>query len=267
MDQRSKDLRKLILCALEAARRGHLGSSMSLVEILRVLYDDVMVYDVKKPKDSNRDRLILSKGHGCLALYAILADKKFFNKNELTTFCAFDSRLGGHPELDKLPGVEATTGALGHGLSIGVGISIAIKLKKKKCKTFVIVGDGEINEGSNWEAALSASKNKLENLTLIIDYNKYQSYGKIEEVLSLEPLREKLESFGFETVEVDGHSVNEMKKVFKSLPFKNEKPSAIICHTVKGKGFEFAENNSSWHHKSRMTDDEIQMMYTALEKC
>ena len=266
MDQRSKDLRKLILLALEAARRGHLGSSMSLVEILRVLYDYVLKYNPKKPKDDNRDRLILSKGHGCLALYAILADKKFFNRNELTTFCGFNSRLGGHPELDKLPGIEATTGALGHGLSIGVGISISSKLKKKKYRTFVIVGDGELNEGSNWEAALSASKNKLENLTLLIDYNKYQSYGKTEEVLSLEPLKEKLESFGFATVEVDGHSVYEMKNIFKSLPFKNDKPSAIICHTVKGKGFGFAENNSNWHHKSRMTDEEIQMMYDALEK-
>jgi transketolase len=257
LDQRSKNLRKLILSCLEAGGRGHIGSAMSLVEILRVLYDNFLIYDSSNPKLKHRDRLILSKGHGCLALYALLADKKFFDKKELLNTCEHTSFLGGHPEFKKVPGVEASTGSLGHGMPIGVGMAISAKLKKEKHKIVVIVGDGEINEGSIWEAALIASKYKLNNLILVLDYNKIQSYGSVYEVMSMEPLKEKWESFGFDVKEVNGHNVNSLKNIFKKKFFKIKKPCLIICHTVKGKGLPIAENNPSWHHKNNLLKEEI----------
>jgi transketolase len=264
LDERSKYLRKLIVQALEAGGRGHLGSSVSMLEVLRVLYDSILKYDCSNLHWEDRDRFILSKGHGCLGLYAILADKKFFDLQHLNTFCKFDSILGGHPERGKIPGVEASTGALGHGLPIGVGMAIAAKLKNKTHKIIVLTGDGEINEGSVWEAALSAGKHKLSNLTVLVDYNKIQSYGFTKEVLDLEPLVDKWKSFNFSVREVDGHSLNELELTFKKLPFESDKPNAIICHTIKGKGFSFAENNPNWHHKSKLTSQEIESMYSSL---
>ena len=176
LDARSKFLRKLIVKALVGGGRGHMGSAMSLVEILRVLYDRFIIFDPKNLKKRNRDRLILSKGHGCLALYSILVDKKFFSKELLNNTSKIGSILGGHPEYSKVPGVEASTGALGHGLPIAVGMTLAAKIKKEKHKIYVVVGDGEINEGSVWEATLSASKHNLSNLKVFVDYNKIQSY-------------------------------------------------------------------------------------------
>jgi len=258
LDKRSKYLRSLIVRCLLGSNRGHMGSAMSLVEILRVLYDDIVKFNPKKPKMKNRDRVILSKGHGCLALYSILADKGFIKLKQLDSVSKINSKLGGHPEANKVRGVEASTGALGHGLSIGVGMAIAAKIKKQKHKIFVILGDGEINEGSIWEAALSASKHKLSNLKIILDYNKIQSYGFTKEVLNLEPLLDKWKSFGFDVSEVDGHNVKKLKKnlliFYKN--YKIKRPSITICHTVKGKGFPFAENNPFWHHKNNFTENE-----------
>jgi transketolase len=264
LDQRSKYLRRTIVEALEGGRRGHLGSSMSLVEVLRVLYDSFLRYRPDEPVWIDRDRCILSKGHGCLALYAILADKGFFPKEELKTFCVPTSRMGGHPEWGKLPGVEASTGALGHGLSIGVGMALAAKIRKQKYRVAVIAGDGEINEGSVWEAAMSASKHKLSNLTIFVDYNKLQSYGPTQEVLDLEPLADKWRSFGFEVREVDGHDVKALERLVSCLPLNPQKPTAVICHTIKGKGFPFAEGKAEWHHKSGLTSEEIASMYESL---
>ena len=198
-DDRSKLLRRYVIDAMRGGGRGHLGSSMSMVEILRVLYDSVLKFDPKNPQAADRDRFILSKGHGCLALYAILADRGFFPVSELESFCRPTSRLGGHPERGKVPGVEASTGALGHGVPIGVGIALAMRLQKKQSRVFVLTGDGEINEGSNWEALMAAAKHKLTNLTVMVDYNKLQSYGRTVDVLDLEPLVDKFESFGFVT--------------------------------------------------------------------
>jgi len=265
MDQRSKLLRKMIVEGLEGGGRGHLGSSMSLVEILRVLYDSYLKFDPANDKWEKRDRLILSKGHGCLALYAILADKGFIEREELKTFCRPEARIGGHPERGKIPGVEASTGALGHGLPMGVGMAIAAKLRKEDHRVVVICGDGEINEGSVWEAAMSASKHKLSNLTVFIDYNKLQSYGQTKEVLDLEPLADKWRSFGFEVIEVDGHDVNALEEVLKQLPVNNEKPTTVICHTIKSKGFPYAEGKAEWHHKSNMKPEEIADMYKCLD--
>jgi transketolase len=265
LDDRSKLLRRYVVDAMRGGGRGHLGSSMSMIEVLRVLYDSVLKFDPLDPELADRDRFVLSKGHGCLTLYAILADKGFFPVSELESFCLPTSRLGGHPERGKVPGVEASTGALGHGVPIGVGISLAMRLQKRKSRVFVLTGDGEINEGSNWEAAMAAAKHKLSNLTVLVDYNKLQSYGRTADVLDLEPLSDKFKSFGFITHEVDGHDISALKKIFKKLPFSKDAPSAIICHTIKGKGFPFAEGNPEWHHKSGLTEDDFRKMYECLQ--
>jgi len=264
LDSRSKDIRRNILTMVEAGGRGHIGPAASLVELLRVLYDSWLNVCSSNPDWRERDRFILSKGHGCLALYAILADKGFIPKSELTTFCDGSSRLGGHPEI-KVPGVEASTGSLGHGLPIGVGIALAGKIRKQSYRVGVVVGDGEINEGSVWEAAMSASKHKLSNLTVFVDYNKLQSYGPTQEVMDLEPLFDKWSSFGFETKEVDGHDVVKLERVIADLPFQSNKPSALICHTVKGKGFGIAEGLAEWHHKSNLSEQQITELYKCLE--
>ncbi len=263
LDERSKDLRRLVVDALDGGSRGHLGSSMSLIEILRVIYDDVLRHRPDDPTWEERDRCILSKGHGCLAQYAVLATHGYFPRQEMRTFCHFPSILGGHPERSKIPGVEASTGALGHGLSIGVGMAIAARIRKRDTRVFVVMGDGEINEGSVWEAAMSASKHGLTNLTAVVDYNKLQSYGRTAEVLDMEPLADKWRAFGFETVEVDGHDVGELRRAL-STPLGEDKPTMVIAHTVKGKGVAFAENEPTWHHKSRVPADQIQAMYDAL---
>ena len=264
LDERSKHLRRLVVKAVEADRRGHIGPALSIIEILRVLYDSFLRVDPARPQWAERDRFILSKGHGCLALYAILADKGFFPEKELLNFCKPSGLLGGHPEINKEIGIEATTGALGHGLSIGVGMAIAAKIRKQSFRVAVVVGDGEINEGAVWEAAMSASKHCLSNLTVFVDYNKLQSYGSVNEVLELEPLLDKWRSFGFHSEEVDGHDVYSLTRLVQRLPIASEKPTAIICHTIKGKGFSFAEGNPQWHHKSGISADEITAMYESL---
>ncbi|MFH0960134.1 MAG: transketolase [Pseudomonadota bacterium] len=265
LDSRSKELRKTIIHILEASRRGHVGSAFSVLEILRVLYDDVMLYDSRNPRFLKRDRCILSKGHGCLALYVILADKAFFPESELWKFCKPDGILGGHPEYGKIPGVEASTGSLGHGLPIGVGFALNAKYEKLDYRTFVIIGDGESDEGSNWEAAMSAAKHKLDNLTVLVDYNKHQSYDSTYAVLDLEPLVDKWRAFGFSVAEVDGHDVGALQDVLRRTPFSPDKPNAIICHTVKGKGVECIENDLNWHHKSKVSDNEIVTLLNGLE--
>ena len=212
-------MRRLIVRGLIGGNRGHVGSSMSLVEMLRVLYDEVLRFRPEEPNWPGRDRCILSKGHGCLALYAILADKGFFDAGHLDKFCHVDGMLGGHPERGKVPGVEASTGALGHGLSIGVGMALAARAQQRDSRIFVIMGDGEINEGSVWEAAMCAGKHKLTNLTVMIDYNKIQSAGFTCDIQDMEPLLDKWRSFGFAAAEIDGHDVRGLSGLCSSLPF------------------------------------------------
>jgi transketolase len=264
LDERSRELRKTIVKAVCAGDRGHLGSAFSLVEILRVLYDDVLNYDARNPRWTGRDRCILSKGHGCLALYAVLADKGFFPAAELLRFCKADGMLGGHPEYGKVPGVEASTGSLGHGLSIGIGFALNARFENAAHRTFVIISDGESNEGSVWEAALCASKHKLDQLVLLVDYNKQQSYGTTYEVLDLEPLADKWRAFGFAVKEADGHCVQELRIKLGQIPFEPGRPSILICHTIKGKGVSFVENNLSWHHKTKISREEEQLLLTEL---
>jgi transketolase len=265
LDERSKYLRRLVVRALQGGERGHVGSSMSLIEIMRVLYDDILRVRPGEPKWSGRDRMILSKGHGCLALYVMLADKGFIPVETLDTFCRRDSILGGHPEAAKIPGVEASTGALGHGLSYGVGMALAARMQKRDSRVIVVMGDGEINEGSVWEAALCAGKHRLSNLTAVIDYNKIQSAGPTHEIQDLEPLLDKWRAFNFAAIDVDGHDVAELRRAFRRLPLAHDRPSAIICHTVKGKGIPFAENDANWHHKSKIGGDVVAKLTAALE--
>jgi transketolase len=266
LDARSKALRRLVLRMMEAADRGHLGAAFSMIEIFRVLYDEVLKFRAAEPDWPERDRCILSKGHGCLALYAILADKGFFPESELDKFCAFDGILGGHPDAGKVPGVEASTGALGHGVSIGVGMALSARLDGSKRSVYVVTGDGEINEGSVWEAAMSAAKHRLDNLTILVDYNKLQSYGATSEVLDLEPLADKWAAFGFAVAEIDGHDVAALRDTLAPRPFAAGKPLAVICHTVKGRGVDFAENNPKWHHQSKIGAEGIRDLHDGLER-
>ena len=264
LDARSLNLRSKMVQTMASGKRGHLGSAFSLVEILRVLYDEVLRYDANNPKWPGRDRCILSKGHGCIALYVFLAEKGFFPESELDKFCLSDGILGGHPD-HKVPGIEASTGSLGHGLPISIGMALNSKYEGTDSRTFVIIGDGESNEGSIWEAALSAGKHQLDNLTVLVDYNKHQSYSSTLEVQDLEPLADKWKAFGFATAEVDGHDMEALRSVLFNLPINPAKPTAIICHTVKGKGINFIENDMDWHHKSRVSDEELKLLYAELE--
>ncbi len=265
LDERSKHLRRLVVRALEGGERGHVGSSMSLIEIMRVLYDDILRYRPDEPKWRDRDRMILSKGHGCIALYFVLAEKGFFPLEELDGFCRRNSILGGHPEAGKVPGVEASTGALGHGLSVGVGMALAARMQRRDSRVIVVMGDGEINEGSVWEAAMCAGKHRLANLTAVIDYNKIQSAGPTREIQDLEPLLDKWRAFNFAAIEVDGHDVDALRRAFRRLPLASDRPSAVVCHTVKGKGIAFAEGDAGWHHKSKIAKDVVARLYAALE--
>lgn len=264
LDERSRHLRRQIVRVLERGGRGHLGTSLSLVELLRVLFDSVLRYDPKNPKWPDRDRFILSKGHGCIALYVLLQEKGYFPEEELWKFCRFDGILGGHPD-PKVPGIEVSTGSLGHGLPVGIGMALAAKRRNAAHRVFVVLGDGECNEGSVWEAAMSASKHKLDNLVAMVDYNKQQSYGSTYEVLDLEPFAAKWQAFGFAVQEVDGHDVTALERVLAGIPFVRGKPSAIICHTVKGKGVSFAENDMKWHHKSSIKNNEVEELMRAIE--
>ncbi len=266
LDDRSRYLRELVIESLEGGGRGHVGSTLSLIEIFRVLYDDILRVRPEEPEWPQRDRCILSKGHGCLALYALLADKGFFDKRELALQCCPEAMLGGHPERAHIPGVEASTGALGHGLSIGVGMALGLRLKRVDARVYVVMGDGELDEGSVWEAAMSAAKHRLGNLVALVDYNKLQSYGAIHEVMPLEPLADKWRSFGFHVVEVNGHDVADLRRGLQSTALVTDQPSIVICHTVKGKGFDMAEGNPSWHHKAKIGAEDVALMRAALER-
>lgn len=247
--QKTKDLRRTILKTICKGGGGHIPASLSIVEILAILYNGILRVEPQKINDPNRDRFILSKGHACVALYAILADKGFFAKEHLETFGRRGSILGGHPDMYKIPGIEASTGALGHGFPFGVGMSLAGKMDKKDYRVFILLGDGECQEGSIWEAALFAAQHKLDNLVAIIDYNKLQAMDRLDKIVSLDPLVDKWKAFGWEVREVDGHDIPKLQDIFKSVPFISGKPNLIIAHTIKGKGVSFMENVPIWHFR------------------
>lgn len=268
LDNRSLYLRGLILNSIVHSERGHVGSSLSMVEILRVLYDDFLYFNPQKPLLETRDRFILSKGHGCLALYAILADKGFFPLEELNSVASPNSFLGGHPERGHVPGIEASTGSLGHGLSIAIGMALASRVKKISYRVVALLGDGELGEGSIWEGVLAAAQHKLDNLTIFIDKNDLQIYGKTSDVLNIDPLKAKFEAFGWSAVEVSGHSISCLREVCKSLALRTCQPTAVICKTIKGKGLPVAENNIDWHYKHfLLSDEKISLKKYAEELC
>lgn len=250
LDETSLRLRRLVLRALAAADKGHVGSALSLIEILSVLYGHVLKHDPSCPTWVDRDRLILSKGHGCLALYAALADQGYFPPEILDTFCDRHSPLGGHPERQVELGIEASTGSLGHGLPLSVGMALAHQRRGTGVRIFCIVGDGELNEGSNWEALLMAAKHRLSNLIVIVDHNSQQLHGSIEKVMPLHPLRAKFDAFGVATNEVDGHRPDLLLEVFNRLSSRDPGAShVVICRTIKGKGLACAEQNPLWHYR------------------
>jgi transketolase len=226
-----------------------------MADILAVLYTRILRLDPTRPDDPGRDRLILSKGHAAAILYAALAERGFFPVGQLDTYCMNGSSLTGHIS-HAVPGVEVSTGSLGHGLPIAVGMALATKADGKKSRVYCILSDGECDEGSNWEAILLAPHHKLDNLVAIIDYNKIQSFGRVSEVLELEPFAEKWRAFGWQTVELDGHDLNALEQTLAAVPSAPGRPTAIIAHTVKGKGVSFMEDKLEWHYKSP-SDDQL----------
>ena len=246
----SNNIRKKILKIIFDSQASHIGSALSCVDILTVLYFKILNINPQSPLAENRDRFILSKGHAASALYATLALKGFFSEEILDTYCQDGGKLPGHSTKGCVPGVEVSTGSLGHGLPMGVGMAIAAKNDGKKYRIFVLMSDGECEEGSVWEAAMLASHHKLDNLIAIIDYNKLQAFGRTNEVINLEPLTKKWAAFGWVVKEVDGYNYSDIEKAMREIPFKKNKPSIIIAHTKKGKGISFMENKLEWHYKS-----------------
>ena len=247
LTKKSVEYRKNILKYIFHANAGHTGGSLSCIDILNVLYNHVMNVGPENFKSPDRDRYIQSKGHSVEALYVVLADKGFFPESDLETLCKYKSHYIGHPK-KKVNGVEQNTGALGHGLPICVGTALSAKLDNKSFRVFTLLGDGELPEGSNWEAALSASHYKLDNLCAIIDYNRLQITGTTSQVCNTDPIDKKFESFGWTVKHVDGHDYEALIKTFDALPFEKDKPGLIVAHTTKGKGVSYMENNVKWHH-------------------
>jgi transketolase len=244
---KSINYRKNILKYIVAANAGHTGGSLSCTDILNVLYNHVLNVSPQNFSSPDRDRYVQSKGHCVEALFVVLADKGFFPEEDLNTLCKYKSHYIGHPT-KKVKGVEQNTGALGHGLPICVGTAIAAKLDDKNFRVFTLMGDGELPEGSNWEAALSASHYKLDNLCAIVDKNSLQITAATADVMNTDPLDKKWEAFGWSVKIVNGNDIDELKAAFAALPFEKGKPSVIIANTTKGKGVSFMENELKWHH-------------------
>lgn len=244
----AKELRKMIYIMAYHAGGGHLGAAFSVTDIVAALYfGDVLKYDAKNPDWEGRDRFILSKGHACYALYAALAKAEYFPIEELKSVGRPTSKFGGHPKIYEVPGVEASTGALGHGLSFAIGMALAHKTDGLRNHFYVVLGDGECQEGSIWESALSASNLQLDNLTVIVDHNKLQAMDKLENIVKMQPFAEKWKAFGYNVLEIDGHDIGEIRHAL--LERKKNVPTAVIAHTVKGKGVSFMENVPLWHYR------------------
>lgn len=253
-------IRQEVIEEVYNAKSGHPGGSLSIAEILSVLYFNQMNIDEKNPKAKERDRLVLSKGHTSPALYAALALRGFFDVKELQHFRGINSNLQGHPDMNKVPGVDASTGSLGQGLSIANGMALSSKLDKEGIRVYCICGDGEIEEGQIWEAAMTSAHYKLDNLCVIIDNNNLQIDGKVSDVMNIYPIDEKFKSFGFETINVDGHNIQELITAFEQAKKVKGKPTVIIANTIKGKGVSFMENEASWHGKAPNEEQYMQAM-------
>ena len=246
----ARKVRKNIIEQVYTANSGHPGSALSCVEILTVLYFNQMNIDPEDPRKENRDKIVLSKGHASPALYSVLAQRGYFDIEELKEFRKLGSRLQGHPDVKKLPGVDMSAGSLGQGLSSACGIAIANKLKKSEDRVYCILGDGETEEGQIWEAAMTAAHYKLDNLCVVIDNNNLQIDGKIEDVINPYPIDKKFESFGFEVLKCNGHDVNDLINTFEQAKKIKNRPVVVIAKTVKGKGISYMEDKAEWHGKA-----------------
>jgi transketolase len=246
----ANNIRKSIIEEIYEAQSGHPGGALSIADILTVLYFNQMNIDEKDPENNLRDRLVLSKGHASAALYAVLAERGFISKEDLKTFRKINSKLQGHPDKNKIPGIDATSGSLGQGLSIANGMAIASKHDSLGCRVYCIIGDGESEEGQIWEAAMTANKYKLDNLCVILDYNNLQIDGTIEDVAGLDMIESKWESFGFNVIRCNGNNIDSLITSFATARNEKGKPSIIIANTVKGKGVSFMENKVEWHGKA-----------------
>ena len=254
LKKKSLEYRKTILEIIFKSGAGHTGGSLSCVDILNVLYNSVMDISPKNFPNLDRDHFIQSKGHSVEALFTVLCDCGFYSKKDLNTLNQFNSHFIGHPT-KKVPGIEHNTGALGHGLSVAVGLAICKKIDQKNNKVFSLLGDGELSEGSVWEACTTASKYNLDNLIVIVDRNDLQITGKTEDVNPIEPIDKKFKSFGFETISTNGNNISDLLYVFQHVPVKENKPTVIIAKTTKGSGVSFIENQINWHHKVPSKDE------------
>lgn len=259
----AKNIRKDIIEQVYRANSGHPGGSLSCADIITVLYFNQM--NIQTPNDENRDRFVLSKGHCSPAVYAALAEKGFIPKDELVNFRKIGGRLQGHPDMKKVPGIEVSTGSLGQGLSMANGMAMAGKLDKKNYRVYCLLGDGEIEEGQIWEAAMTASKYKLDNLCVIVDNNNLQIDGTIYEVKGLENIKQKFKSFGFNVLEVDGHNIPKLIGAFNKAKSVKNKPTVIIAKTIKGKGVDFMENKAEWHGKAP-NEEQYELALKSIER-
>jgi len=257
-----KNILDMSLCA--GSESSHFGGGLSIVEITATLFGSIMSYDPKNPEWEDRDRFILSKGHGCLGYYTALHEIGLISKDDLMKFEKTNSYLLGHPVMNRKKGIEFSNGSLGMGLSIGIGVALAAKKRKKNYKVYVLIGDGECNEGSVWEAAMAAPNFKLNNIISIVDRNNLQQTGTNKEIMSVGDIAEKWRSFAWDVIELDGHNIKELYDAF-SNERNSTKPLAIIANTIKGKGFSFSENNNDWHHKI-MSKSQYELAIKELEK-
>ena len=264
--------RENVIRMIRASGHGHIGGAFSCLDIVTAIYFHAMDTDPQNPKKEDRDRFILSAGHKCLAQYAVLAEKGYFPREILDTYGSLHSKIPGHPDMHKLPGIEANTGALGHGLSIACGMALGVKEKSSTAKVYVIMGDGELPEGSNWEAASVASHYNLDNLVLFVDYNGLQISGKVEDIMNMTPIDERFRAFGWAVKNIDGNNMQDIVDALDSVPFEKCKPTAIIAHTIKCKGLSAGEGNAAFHYWSpsaeeiKAAEKEICSRTLALEK-
>lgn len=261
---KSIEYRETILRIIKQARAGHTGGDLSSVDILNVLYNNILRVSPETFADPDRDRYVQSKGHSVEVLYTVLADRGFFPAQELDTLGQYQSHFIGHPTRS-VPGIEQNTGALGHGLAVAVGMALAAKLDRRSYRVYTLIGDGELDEGSSWEASLAASHYKLDNLTVIIDRNGLQITGRTEDVNPLEPLADKFRAFGYAVWEVDGNDTQALMDAFSRTPFETGKPNLVLAHTIKGKGVSFIENAAKWHHRVP-TDEEYAIAQRELQQ-
>jgi len=260
LEARARAIRRAVVTMVHGAGSGHPGGSLSAADILAALYFHQLRIDPSRPQWPERDRFILSKGHAAPALYAALAMRGFFPEAELATLRQLDSRLQGHPDRNKTPGVEMTAGALGHGVSIGAGLALAARLNGASYRTYVLLGDGEIQAGVVWEGAMTAAKYHLDNLTAILDFNGVQLDGMVADIMPLEPVMEKWRAFGWQVLEIDGHNMRRILEALDEASRIHAKPTIIVAHTIKGKGVSFMENKSMWHGRAPTQEQYEQAM-------